>query len=34
MRLPSMADDIGMTATSQTAFGGLDHTHGAGDGAV
>ena len=34
MRLPSMAYDIGMTATSQTTFGGLDHTHGAGDGAV
>ena len=34
MRLPAMAYDIGMTATSQTAFGGLDHTPGAGDGAV
>ena len=34
MRLPSMAYDIGMSATGQTTFGGLDHTHGAGDGAV
>ena len=34
MRLPAMAYDIGMTATGQTDFGGLDHTPGAGDGAL
>lgn len=32
MKLPSMAYSNGMSAATQTAFGGLTHTVGAGDG--